>query len=234
MKEHDWNSLLQADIDIDEALERDSRAMEYVDRVTTAQVGSFLCRTLPQYHDILFSGGAPNYMQSYPKGVIVDAGASCGYALAQLRQLLPRAGMVANDVRNTPLSKFYDANAEYSVQAMFEQHQIYFCQGSLRKIPQMVPDGYDYLTSIVAFPDHTTSAPYQSHVIEQLYSGLRRNGIIQVLYEPTEQQLQDVLRFLKKKRIDVSFTPTSQEVLSRNFLASNGDYLSGTLTVGPK
>lgn len=234
MKEIEWNSLLQEGIAVDEALERDTRAMEYVDRVTTAQVGSFLCRTLPQYHDVLFANGAPNYMQSYPRGVIVDAGASCGYAMAQLRQLLPQAGMVANDIRNTPLTTFYDGNGQYSVADIFAQYQIHFCQGSLRKMPQMIPHGYDYLTSVVAFPDHNTSAPYQAHVIEQLYSGLHRDGVMQVLYEPTQAQLQEVLKYFKKRRIKHSFTPTSQEILARNFLASNGDYLSGTLTIGPK
>jgi hypothetical protein len=233
-----WRRGLSTAIAADEEMEREAREPFFVnvERIFQSEIGTNFCRTLDQYYDILYSGGAPELLLQTKGGTVVDAGASAAYALAQLRYEDPNARLIAVDIRNTPLMH-YTSTTEYgqlhNVGQMMEDAHIEFIQGSFRRLPELVPEGYDLVVSVGAFPDDLTPASFHIHVLDRLYSGLRRGGHIQVFYAPSQEQLEQTFHWLLHNRLPYQFHPVSPEVTVRNFFGElNGPW--GTLTIGPR
>lgn len=184
----------------------------------------------------LYSDGAPELLSATNGGTVVDAGASAAYALAQLRYEDPNARLIANDIRNIPLMH-YTTNVDYgqrhNVGVMMQESRIEFVQGSYRRLPEMVPQGYDLVLSVGAFPDDQTPVSYHIHTLDRMLSGLRRGGHIQVFYAPTQPQLEKTFEWLFYNKIPHQYHPVSADVARRNFF---GELLGpwGTLTIGPR
>lgn len=233
-----WRSGLEAAIAYDEQMEREAKDpfFEHVDRIFLTEIGTNFCRTLDQYYDILYSGGAPDLLFQTRGGTVVDAGASAAYALAQLRHEDPRARLIANDIRNIPLMHF-TTHTEYgqrqNVGDMMQMAGIEFVQGSHRRLPELVPEGYDLVVSVGAFPDDQTPVSFHIHTLDKILGGLRDRGHIQIFYAPTQDQLQKTFEWLILNKIPHQFHPVSAEVAKRNFFGDpSGPW--GTLTIGPR
>lgn len=198
--------------------------------------GSVLARRLRQYQELLGHNGAINFLEvarAIDNPTIIDAGCSAGVALAELRIIFKNANLVGIDIRRSTLNTlYYQDGGTKKVNKIFEENNIKFHQDTFLNAHKLVPEGYDVFLAVGSFY-YRSDVPY-GDVFKELYDGLRKGGIIQVLFNPLEEKtFSSAMSDLEKTKLPYNFTPADETAMRKNGLRWKPS-MTGTLTVGPK
>jgi len=206
-----------------------------MDSSLSAVYGTPYGRSLAQYEEILGHNGAMKFLEAVPRDrpVIVDGGCGAGNALCEARRIFPKGKLIGIDVRDVRLNKVvYRDGAEQLVKDNFDYYDIEFHQDLLLNAPRIVSGGYDVLLGVGSFYDEP-GVPY-GEVLQELYGGLRRKGIVQLLCNPRDEKAyEQMMTGVKKARVPYEFVPANMQLLrGHTFRGIAGQ--TGTLTLGPK
>jgi hypothetical protein len=204
------------------------------DSLQLIKYGDVLGRTLKQYVSILNTEFARTVARhsSQPSGNIryVDAGAASCVALMDLRKLLPNAQLIGVDIRNALKFRLLYRNRQYPVSDLISQNRIAFIQTSYTELSDIMPDGYDVLTSVGSFLMDDDHWAVRAEVLRRFHEGLRAHGKAFIVFGASGENLTKMSDSLTSMRIHHSFTPCNPTVREREGLDFKLDHV-GTLVL---
>lgn len=211
-----------------------SSSGETLDSIQLIEAGSFLGRTLNQYISILGAEFADTItrLTSEPSGNIryVDAGASSCVALMDLRKLLPGAQLIGVDIRNALKFTLKYQNLQYPVSDLISQNRIAFIQTSYTELSDILPDGYDVLTSVGSFLMDDDHWAVRTEILRRFHEGLRANGKVFIFLGASDENFTKITDTLTSMDILYSFTQCNPTICKREALDYKLDHV-GTLVL---
>lgn len=217
----------------------DASMSDFLDPKTLITEGSFIGRTLDQYEDILCHSGAPSlteFAMGLPsEATIVDSGCGACLYLAGLRERGVQAELVGIDTRDIRRNQLVENGKMTPVEQLLKKHRISFIRGSQLNIRRYVPEKYNLLTNVAAFPEEENIEALQIPLLEAFYRGLAIGGRAYVFARMRPEVKNAVETHFQKLKIPIQFFPflhTSKHGLSATQKPEDG--FIGTVYLGPK